>query len=146
MLFKSQRINLWPSLAVGTFLIAIAACGQTSAEPATSQTKTAKDGCAIPFPSDVPVPNNLKIERCNESEKMTGFHGRASLSGNVDTQFKQLKAQYTANGYTLYDNSHGKIRSVIFGGKGVRKGEIQLNPKDGYLSVSVNLYPIDMKE
>ncbi|MEZ5986073.1 MAG: hypothetical protein R3B94_08990 [Hyphomonas sp.] len=127
-----------------------AACGQTNAEPPEHQGEAgalaAETGCAIPLPAEVPVPDKLVIETCTPSDKISGFHGKAPLPKDIDASFDALKASYAASGYTLYDNSNGKIRSFIFGGKGHRKGEMQLNPKEGYLSVSVNLYPENMED
>ncbi|WP_084418010.1 hypothetical protein [Henriciella litoralis] len=136
-------------LAACASVAMMAACGQTNAEspdPQAASNGPATNSCAIPFPTEIPVPDKLTIESCTPSEKITGFHGKAPLPGNVDTVFEALKADYAANGYSFYDNSNGKIRSGIFGGKQHRKGEIQLNPKDGYLSVSINIYPPDMEE
>jgi len=77
---------------------------------------------------------------------MTTFQGKAQTRQQVDTVFADLKSTYKMSGFTLYDNSAGNIRSVIFGGAGHRKGEIQLNPKSGFLAVSINLYPEDMQQ
>jgi hypothetical protein len=136
MRFSSNPGTCVHALGLGLCLM-MAVGNQASAEPAA---------CAIPVPAGVPVPEGLNIQTCSASEKITGFHGKAPLPAEVDASFAALKATYKADGFALYDNSHGKIRSVIFGGKGHRKGEIQLNPKDGYLSVSINLYPADITE
>lgn len=131
----------------GVCLVTAVACGQTSAEPsASAQTPSSSAGCAIPFPDGIPVPDGLDIQTCNQAKDLTGFHGKAPLPKDVDASYGALKAAYEAGGYTLYDQTSGKIRSLIFGGEGHRKGQIQLNPKEGYLSVSINLYPADMEE
>jgi len=136
MRFSSKPGACVRALGYGLSLM-MAVGGQASAEPAA---------CAIPFPAGVPVPEGLDIQTCSPSEAITGFHGKAPLPVDVDASFAALKATYKADGFALYDNSHGKIRSVIFGGKRHRKGEIQLIPNQGYLSVSINLYPADMTE
>ena len=138
------------ALLFGVFLVTAVSCGQTSAEPSApspgGETPSQSADCAIPFPDGIPVPDGLKIETCNQAKDLTGFHGKAPLPKDVDASYAALKAAYEAGGYTLYDQSSGKIRSLIFGGEGHRKGQIQLNPKEGYLSVSINLYPSDMEE
>ena len=150
MFFNVRTGGCGSLFAVLVCLGLTAACGQTNAEPPEHQGEagalTAKIGCAIPLPAEVPVPDKLVIETCTPSDKITGFHGKAPLPKDVDVSFDALKASYAASGYTLYDNSNGKIRSFIFGGKGHRKGETQLNPQEGYLSVSINLYPEDMED
>ena len=138
------------ALSAGLFMIAAAACGQTSAEPspapASPQASTTAPGCAIALPEGLHLPQNLHIETCQQTEKMTTFRGKVQTGQQVDTVFADLKSTYEAAGFTLYDNSAGSIRSVIFGGAGHRKGEIQLNPKSGYLAISINLYPEDMQQ
>lgn len=150
MQFSSPSRRWIAGLALTMGVAMTAGCGKTSAEPsppgALAPASSEASGCAIPFPTEVPVPEKLKIETCTQSEKITGFHGKAPLPDRLDSAFDTLKGAYTAAGYTVYDNSSGKIRSAIFGGKNHRKGEIQLNPKDGYLAVSINLYPADMEE
>jgi hypothetical protein len=136
MRFSSKPGTCARALGFGLCLM-MAVGGQVNAEP---------PACAVVFPAGIPVPEGLDIQTCSPSETITGFHGKAPLPADVDANFAALKATYKADGFTLYDNSHGKIRSVIFGGQDHRKGEIQLNPKDGYLSVSINLYRADMKE
>ena len=127
-------------------LAAAAGCGQTNAEPPATQSESNAAGCAIPFPEGIPVPEGFDIQTCNQAKDLTGFHGKAPLPKNLDASYAALKSAYKAGGYTLYDQTNGKIRSLIFGGEDRRKGQIQLNPKEGYLSVSINLYPTDMKE
>ncbi len=138
------------AFTAGVFMMAAAACGQTSAEPsptpASPEASSSAAGCAIALPEGLPVPPNLDIETCQQSEKMTTFRGKAQTRQQVDTVFADLKSTYETAGFTLYDNSAGSIRSVIFGGAGHRKGEIQLNPKSGFLAVSINLYPEDMQQ
>ena len=138
------------ALLFGVFLVSTVGGGQTSAEPSapspSGETPSQGANCAIPFPDGIPVPDGLKIETCDEARDLTGFHGNAPLPKDVDASYAALKAAYEAGGYTLYDQTSGKIRSLIFGGEGHRKGQIQLNPKEGYVSVSINLYPADMKE
>ena len=150
MQFSSGVGNGARALLFGVFLVTTAGCGQTSAEPSvpspSGETPSQSANCAIPFPEGIPVPDGLKIETCNEARDLTGFHGKAPLPKDVDASYAALKAAYQAGGYTLYDQTSGKIRSLNFGGEGHRKGQIQLNPKEGYLSVSINLYPAHMKE
>jgi|TARA_R110002020_G_scaffold263353_4_gene477979 hypothetical protein len=135
------------ALLFGVCLVTAVGCGQTSAEPsASAQAPSSSAGCEIPFPDGIPVPDGLDIETCNQAKDLTGFHGKAPLPKNVDASYAALKGEYEAGGYTLYDQTNGKIRSLIFGGEGHRKGQIQLNPKEGYLSVSINLYPSDMED
>lgn len=150
MPFSSLRRRRIAGLALTMGIAMAAGCGKTSAEPSPpaspAPASSGAAGCAIPFPAEVPVPEKLTIETCTPSEKITGFHGKAPLPDRLDVAFDALKGAYTAGGYAVYDNSSGKIRSIIFGGKNHRKGEIQLNPKDGYLAVSINLYPASMEE
>ena len=134
------------ALGVAVCFVTAAGCGQTSAEPPATQSESNAADCTIPFPAGIPVPEGFDILTCDEAKDLTGFHGKAPLPKNLDASYAALKSEYQAGGYTLYDQTNGKIRSLIFGGEGHSKGQIQLNPKEGYLSVSINLYPADMKE
>ena len=138
------------AVSLGVLMVMAAACGQTSAAPsepgASLPAGSASSGCSIPLPDGIPAPENLVIESCQQSDKMTTFRGTARTAQDVDTVFWGLKSAYASAGYTLYENSNGKIRSAIFGGLGHRKGEIQLKPDTGFLSVSINLYPEDMDQ
>ncbi|WP_156945385.1 hypothetical protein [Hyphomonas johnsonii] len=128
----------------------LTACGQTNADSLAPEQKanaaSADAVCLERLPDEIAVPDAFVVETCTQSEKMTTFRGRATPAQDIDAVFGALKSTYKAAGFTLYDNSNGKIRSVIFGGSGHRKGEIQLNPKDGFLAVAVNLYPLEMEQ
>jgi hypothetical protein len=132
------------------FAVGLAACGQTSADSIApdldTRPATASSVCAERLPDEIAVPDGFKIETCTQSETMTTFRGKATAGRDVDAAFIALKSTYKSAGYTLYDNSTGHIRGVIFGGTGHQKGEIQLNPKTGFLAVSINLYPADMEQ
>lgn len=137
-------------LCVAAFAAGLAACGQTSAEsiaPAQEAKVASGDAvCVERLPDAIAVPEAFVVESCSKSETMTTFRGRAKPQQDIDAAFSALKSSYKSAGFTLYDNSSGKIRSVIFGGTGHQKGEIQLNPKSGFLAVSVNLYPAEMEQ
>lgn len=132
-----------------SMLIAAAACNQSNAQSPNSeaQASASADGalCQIPLPDGIPVPENLTIETCQQSGSMTTFRGGVQTRDGVDIVFSNLKATYHGAGFTVFDNTSGAVRSIIFGGSGHRKGEIQLNPKQSAIAVSINLYPEDME-
>ena len=147
---RPTRQKARATLCAAVFAFGLTACGQTSAEPNAPEQDAKVAGrdaiCLEDLPQEIAVPDAFVVESCSQSEAMTTFRGRAKPQQDIDAAFSALKSTYQSSGFTLYDNSSGKIRSVIFGGTGHRKGEIQLTPKDGFLAVSVNLYPADMEQ
>ncbi|MEZ5938680.1 MAG: hypothetical protein R3C52_10750 [Hyphomonadaceae bacterium] len=149
MTAASRKTRVSPmTLGLATILL-LGGCGPTNAEqPPTGagESTSGQADCLTLLPEDLPVPRKLSISSCNTAGKMTGLHGKAPLPKDVDQAFAELKARFKDGGFTVYDNSHNDIRSLIFGGTDRRKGELQMRPKDGALSVSINLYPAKMKD
>lgn len=147
---RSNKLKPSGMLCAVAFAFGLTACGQTSAEsiaPGQEAKVASSDAvCLEHLPEEIAVPDAFVVESCSQSETMTTFRGTAKPQQDIDAAFNALKSSYRSAGFTLYDNSSGKIRSVIFGGTGHRKGEIQLNSKSGFLAVSVNLYPAEMEQ
>jgi len=147
---RQSKLKNRETFCAVAFAFGLTACGQTSAEsiaPGQEAKAASRDAiCLEHLPEEIAVPDAFVVESCSKSETMTTFRGRAKPHQDIDAAFSALKSIYKSAGFTLYDNSSGKIRSVIFGGTGHQRGEIQLNPKDGFLAVSVSLYPTEMEQ